>query len=167
MRANGMKINLKENAVPRMFYRDQISRHVKAAEAARAPADKLGLQFHTNPEECDYVIELEDAYYDIALIKDKNGYLVPFFDDYNYPSQSSGTKATKPIRGVLGAKYEGKVEHWSGERDATDQTLHSVGKLLQGYARHAAMEAATMAGYQVLGYEEDDKGWQHLLVEVN
>ena len=165
-RAEGLNISLEENAIPRMFYANQIAKHVVPAERDRSQDEKLGLQFHENPDECDLVLRCHDAYYDIGFIKDKNGHYVPFFDDYDYSSRSNDGGHCG-IKSILGAKYAGQTEHWSGNREASDQQLHSVGKMLQGYAVHAGIEAATMQGYNVTGVETDEKGWKHVLVEVN
>lgn len=168
--ASGVNCELVPNAVPRMYYADQINRHVKQKQEQdeRNGNETQGIQFHDNPEECDYVLRVNDAYYDVGFLRNKDGHLVPFFDDYNYSSHSvPGTQSGKgPIRDFIGANYEGNVEHWSGQRDSSEGLMHSVGQLLQGYSKHAAIEAATAAGYSVMGQEVDDKGQVHLTLEV-
>lgn len=139
LQSQGIKCELVANAVPRMYYRDQIARHVKA----KNPND---YHFHDNPEECDFVLKLPDAYYDIGFLRDKKGNLVPFFDDYDYSGMGSNGTGSRGIKAVLGAKFQGATEHWSGQREAGQQQLHSVGKLLQGYSKHAVMEQAAAHG---------------------
>ena len=126
-----------------MYYKDQMQRH-------------LG----KDTEVCPYVLRLEDAPYDVAFIREETGSLTPVFDDW-IPYGGKG------IKDVLGAKFEGKVEHWSGNRADTEQTLHSIGKLLQGYSKYAAINAATMQGYMVTGTTEDTEGNIHLQISVN
>jgi hypothetical protein len=150
LKAKGVNIELEQNAVPRMYYANQLQKH-------------MGRQ----SEVCDYVVRVKDAYYDIGLIKEADGSFTPVFDDYNY--SSSSVPATKegsgPIRDSLGAKFEGKVDHWSGARQDTEQTLHSIGKLLQGYTKHATIFAATQAGYQVQRAWTDSEG--NVQLELN
>jgi hypothetical protein len=156
LRLQGVECVLKQNSVPRMFYDDQISRHVRQREEELKRTGKdEGYVFHTNPEECDYTLHLPKASYDVGFLRNRKGELVPFFDDWK-----------QSVASQLGATFGGKVEHWSGDRDAGEQQLHSVGKLLQQYAKHAATEAAVSDGYMVTGEETDAQGNIHLLVEV-
>lgn len=134
LKAAGVKCELKEKAVPRMYYADQMQQHMGRSS-----------------EVCDYVLEVKDAYYDVGFVKNGDGTYSPVFDDYNDHSLSvPGTRTGKgPIRDFLGAKFDGTVYHWSGRREDTEQSLHSIGKLLQGYTKHATINAATASGYTV------------------
>jgi hypothetical protein len=165
LQAAGIDCELLENAVPRMFYENQIGLHVKAAEEARSTGERMGLQFHGNAEECDFVLKLNDSFYDIGFLRDKNGHWQMFFDDYDYRTWRS-TSGKCGIKGVLGAAFDGRTEHWSGQREAGEQQLHSVGKLLQAYSAEATIEAATAEGYSVLGEETDNEGNLHITIGV-
>lgn len=143
-----------------MWFSDQINRHVKSK-----PND-MGLIFHQNPEECDFVLRLDDAFYDVGFIRSESGNLVPFFDDYDYRSPYNSHGGSRGIKAILGAAYSGKTEHWSGQRDAGEQQLHSIGKFLQSYSKHATLEAATNQGYMVLGEQVDEQGNIHLSIGV-
>lgn len=151
LRAQGVNVELEQNAVPRMYYKDQLQRHMGRKD-----------------EICDYVVRVKDAYYDIAIIKNDDGTYSPVFDDYNYASSSvPETKTGKgPIRESLGAPFDGEVKHWSGRKDDTEQSLHSIGKLMAGYTKHAMVNAATQAGYQVTRIWGDAKGNTHMDLSV-
>ena len=130
LKRQGINVELKQDAVPRMYYKDQMQRHMGRKS-----------------EVCDYVIELKDAKYDIALIKNDDGTFSPVFDDWQ-----------KSIANQVGQKFDGKAEHWSGKKDDTEQSLHSIGKFLQSYSKHAAINAATAQGYRVNGSHTDAQG---------
>ena len=143
LRKEGVNITLEENAIPRMYYQDQLQKH-------------MGLK----SDVCDYVIRVQDSYFDIGLVKDDaaGGY-TPVFDDYGSPGPNPlSRKGRGAIKQFLGASFAGKAEHWSGRRDDTEQTLHSIGKLMQGYTKHAAINAAVKAGHNVLGTTKDKNG---------
>ena len=174
LQSQGINITLERNAVPRMYYADQIAKHVKSKQdtAQRAGQAHEGLRFHENPEECDYVIKVADAYYDIGLIYNQHGELVPFFDDYQHMSIAESmakgfSTEERPIRKFLGAQFAGAVEHWSGEREAGEQQLHSVGKLMQQYSIAAACEQAASEGYIVSSTSLDEHGNVHLTIDIN
>lgn len=161
--SKGLNVELVENAVPRMYYNNQIRQHIKGSEGG---ADFI---YQDNPDQCDYVLRVKDAYYDIGFLKHKDGHYVPVFDDYDYKSwEVAGSKLGKcGIKGILGAAFEGKVGYWSGRQSDNDQTLHSVGKMLQSYTKHASIEAAVGAGYTVAGIEEDAQtGEIHIRVSI-
>jgi hypothetical protein len=157
----GIKCELKRNAVPRMFYADQIKRHLKDKGAK--------LQFHTNTEECDFVLHVPGAYYDVGFLKSsETGSYIPLFDDYDYHShQVPGTRTGRgPLRNYIGAKFDGKIEHWSGQKEDTDQTLCSIGKALQLYTKHATILAAEDSGYTVVSDTVNEKGEVVLEIET-
>lgn len=159
----GVRCELKQNAVPRMYYADQISRHIKSNSEVAGQ-----FVFHQNVEECDYVLHLPDSHYDVAFLKTKSGEYVPVFDDYEHGTENGRHPYMEklPIKKFLGAAYAGKVEHWSGARKDTEQTLHSIGKLLQEYTVAAATNAALAAGHTVLGRTTDKNGTVHLTLGV-
>jgi len=137
--AMGVNCRLVANAKPRMYYSDQLRRH-------------LG----RDSEIADYVLQLTDARYDVAFLKQDDGSYTPVFDDWQ-----------KSVANQIGAKFSGRVEHWSGNRQDTEQTLHSIGKLLQQYSKHAAINTALGEGYSVTGELLDEEtGHIHLELTV-
>jgi len=163
LQAKGVNCELVKDAKPRNFYRDQINRHIKA----KRPNDFI---FHDDPEECDYVLKLPDAYYDVGFLKDaKTGGLVPLFDDYNgYSTVLEWQYGKGPIRDYIGSKFEGSIEHWNGlhKEGETDQTLHSLGGLLRAYSQEAVIEAAAMGGHIVDTIEEQKDGTINIEISV-
>jgi len=159
LKQKGINVELVANAVPRMYYRDQIGRHLKAAGKK--------FHYHTNPEECDYVLKVKDAFYDIGFLRDENGNLVPIFDDFDYPSQTSGY-GLGGIKKFLGTG-EGKKAGFGNSHVQEDDegTLHSIGKMLQSYSVNAACNAATDAGYSIVSSGLDANGQVVLEVEVS
>lgn len=152
----GVKCSLKRNAVPRMYYNDQIAKHIQA----KRPND---YRFHANPEECDFVLQLDEAYFDVAFLRTKEGHLEAVWDDFAYSgagSYSNDLRPTKGISAVLGAKFEGRVEHWSGLREGA--MAHSIGKLMQEYSRAATIEVAGQSGLSLMGETVTEDGAVHL-----
>lgn len=143
LKKEGVNITLEEKAIPRMYYVNQLQKH-------------MGLK----SDVCDYVIRVNDAYFDVGLVKDEEaGGYTPVFDDYSRKGPNPlSRKGNGAIKKFLGAPFTGKVEHWSGRRDDTEQTLHSIGKLMQSYTKHAAINAAVKAGHTVLGTTKDKDG---------
>jgi hypothetical protein len=160
LKAKGVNVELVQNAVPRMYYANQIRLHLK--EKGKK------LQYHPNVEECDYVLKVNDAYYDVGFLKDEKGNLVPLFDDYDYSSwEVKSTQSGKgPIRKYIGAKFDAPIEHWSGEKQDTEQLLHSVGDFLQAYTKHATIYAAEDEGYSLADTSLNEKGELVLEFEV-
>jgi hypothetical protein len=171
LKAQGVNLTLEQNAIPRMYYNDQMAKHVKSKQdaAKHLGQEHAGLKFHQNPEECDFVLRVNDAYYDIGFIYNKDNELVPFFDDYNSHSfQVPATQKGKgPIRKYLGAAFDGKVEHWSGEREAGERELHSLGRFLQSYSIEVVREYAENEGAQIGEITTDEKGAVHVEILVD
>ncbi len=143
LNALGVKCELRENAVPRLFYSDQLQRHLGRKN-----------------EIADFVLHLPESRYDLAFIREEGkDELTPVFDDY-------APAGTKGVKHVLGAKYEGPVEHWSGAKEESPAMLYSIGKFLQSYTKCAAIEAATAQGYSVMGSTYDTKGNLQLTLGV-
>lgn len=161
LNSKGVKCELKQNAIPRMYYQDQLKRHL---------GNNKNFTLNSNSEMCDYVLNVKDAYYDIGFVKDKDGNYVPIFDDFDYaPYHTTGAnRGIKSLKQVLGCEFKNaKTQHWSGAVDANEQTLCSIGQALQSYSVHAATNAATDAGYSVLSTTTDELGQVLIEVEVN
>lgn len=109
MQQNGVKCELRENAMPRMYSEGQ----------ARA----VGV--------CDYVLYLPNSKYDVGFVKQADGSYAPAFDEW-----------AGQVAGSLGAacpvpsSAEGKAQH-------------AIGKLMQTYGKHAAINQARAEGYAV------------------
>jgi hypothetical protein len=148
----GIEIELLENEKPRMYYANQIKKQIVGNEAAKT------FDFNEDPDVCDFVLKVPGSYYDIGLLRnaDGSGY-TPVFDDYTGGPVSGAptTAAMRGLKSILGNKYDGKVEHWAGQRDDVEGSLFSIGKVLASYTKHATIEAATMAGHSVAGCIED------------
>ena len=71
LQSMGVKIKLLEGTSPRMFYSNQLTKH-------------LGRQ----DENCDFVLRLEDSNYDVGLIKNSKGVYEPVFDSWDGQVQS-------------------------------------------------------------------------------
>ena len=153
LQAQGVKCELVQNAQPRMYYADQLQRHLKQKS-----------------EICPYVLKLPDAYYDVGFLQQEDGSLVPVFDDYNYPSRTVKETQTgkSGIAGVLGATWKGKVEHWSGSQDdkQKEQTRYSIGKLMNAYSTAAAVEKAVRSGYTVESTKVKADGTVEIMVDA-
>ncbi len=76
LKAKGINIDLVQNENPRMYYADQLQRH-------------LG----TDSETCDYVVKVNDASYDVGFIKQDDGTYSMVFDDWK-----------KSVNNVLGCE---------------------------------------------------------------
>lgn len=154
LRVLGMDVELVKNAIPRLYYKDQIARTLVRTGKKMA--------YHNNVEECDYVLKVKGAYYDIGFLKDDEGNYVPLFDDFPYPSPySSPTERAgqRALSGILGTKIPEGV---NGE----EAKAYSIGKALQCYSLAAATEACNEAGYSIISSKFDAKGQIVLEVEV-
>ncbi len=143
----GKLIWLEEKAKPRMYYADQMQKHLKRKN-----------------EIADYVIRVKDAFYDIALLRQDDGTYSIHFDDYVSASMHSppDMKGIKKLSQVLGIPHKGPVEHWSGEQVDKEQATHSIAKFLQSYSKHAALEIAEAQGMMLQSCTVDDEGNQVL-----
>jgi hypothetical protein len=154
LRRMGIDVELVKDAVPRLYYKDQINRTLVR--------DGKKMQYHKNVEECDYVLKVKAAHYDVGFLKDEDGNYVPLFDDFPYPSPYSNPHDRswqKPLKEILGTKVP--------QNCAPGEMLsYSIGKALQAYSLCAATEACTEAGYSILNSSFDSEGQIVLEVEV-
>ena len=150
----GLNVELLQNSVPRMYYRDQIARTLKAQGKK--------MQYHANVEECDYVLRVKDAFYDIGFLKDDEGNYVPLFDDFSFPSPhlvGHPDVGTKPLKALVGTAAPIGTP-------VAEAVSYSIGKVMQEYSLCAATEACLEAGYSILGTSFDNAGQVILEVEV-
>jgi hypothetical protein len=101
----GMKIALLENAIPRAYFQNQ-------AGMGRA----------------DFVVQLQDAKYDIGLYKQPDGSYEPRTDFFG--------GSVEKLLGAVASKKENAEQA-------------KLGKMMQLYGIHAATEKATKSGYAV------------------
>lgn len=160
LKAKGLNIDLVENQKPRMYFDNQISKQVKSQDT------KGEFDYNDDPDVCDYVLRVNDAYYDVGFLRKKDGSYTPIFDDYCYGAIGSATGGNGPIRDTLGAKFEGEIRHWDGRQTADESMLHSIGKLLQGYTKFTAIDQAVSEGYMVEDCIEQENGSIQLVLEV-
>lgn len=89
---------------------------------------------------CPYVLRLDNSPYDVGFDQQEDGSYVPVFDEW-----------AGKVRGQIGATCplpnteEGRAQH-------------AIGRLMQGYAKHAAMNAALAQGYMIESCETDQQG---------
>lgn len=127
-------------------------RDVAAIRAAAAELNAAGIKcsivenvkprmyYPDQHAECALVLKLDSCKYDVGFDKQEDGTYAPVFDLWdNIVSKKLG--ATCPMPGTPGAKEQ-----------------HAIGKFLQGYAKHAAQNAAIMAGYSVESCYTDQSG---------
>lgn len=89
---------------------------------------------------CDYVLKLNKGDYDVGFDKDKDGAYVPVYDEHmNKVGKHIG--ATCPMPDTK----EGRAQH-------------QIGQLMQGYAKHAAINQAQREGYMVTNSQIDQNG---------
>lgn len=82
---------------------------------------------------CPYVLKLPGTKYDVGFEKQEDGSFAPIFDEYQgYVSSQIGAKCALP-------------------KTAEGRSQHAIGQLMQGYAKHAAIDAAVSQGYVVEG----------------
>lgn len=93
---------------------------------------------------CDHVLSLPGIKYDVGFEKQNDGSYAPVFDEW---------------AGAVGSQI-GATCPMPGSRE--ERAQHAIGRLMQGYAKHAAIEAAVMQGYTVEGTTTDAQGNVHL-----
>ena len=105
------------------------------------------MYFSEQGEECDYVLKLKDGKYDVGFkYESKQDAYVPVLDTYNnHVGKQIG--ATCPMPG----SPEGRAQH-------------AMGRLMQGYAKNAAINSAVKNGYSVDQVTVDEEGNCHVLV---
>lgn len=96
--------------------------------------------YETQHAECDYVLVLKDCKYDVGFDKQADGSYVPVFDEWgNHVGSEIGAACPMP-------------------KTPEDRAQHQIGKLMQNYAKHAAINAAVHQGYVVEGVTTDTAG---------
>lgn len=107
----------------------ELKENCKARMYSDAQANSLGV--------CDYVLHLPNSKYDVGFKKEADGSYSPAFDEYM--GQVAGqVGAACP----LPTSQEGKAQH-------------AIGKLMQGYTKHATINQARAEGYMVEKAEYD------------
>jgi hypothetical protein len=97
-------------------------------------------QSHNRP----FVLRLGDSRYDVGFVPQDDGTYAPEFDEWDR-QVTRQIGATCPLPDTK----EGRVQH-------------CIGQFLQGYAKHAAMNAAMSQGYIIEGSTTDAEGNVHL-----
>ena len=105
------------------------------------------MYFSKQGDECEYVLKLNDGKYDVGFKyeSDQDAY-VPVLDTYSgHVGKQIGAMCPMPT------SQEGKAQH-------------AMGKLMQGYAKNAAINAAVQQGYSVDQVTVDDDGNCHVVI---
>ena len=156
LKKQGVRCELLANAQPRMYYADQLQRHLGRKN-----------------EIADYVLRLHDSPYDVAFIKDEKGSYQPVFDMWRTPVKPAGsTLPDNPtgrygISDVLGVPFEGQEQHWAGLKKETAEMLYGVGKLTRTYAKHAAMNKAMALGKPIKSVTTSPTGKVQIRIKLN
>ena len=101
---------------------------------------------------CEYVLKLDGAY-DVGLKRNAEGNYEPVLDVYqHHVGRILG--ATCPMPGTAGYLSQ-------------EATQHEIGRFLQGYAKHAAIETAVAQGYVIDSCTLDNDGNVQLMVSVS
>jgi len=87
-----------------------------------------------------YVVQLKNGRYDIGFEQQSDGSYVPVFDNWG-----------GHVEGQVGASCP--MPHTEEGR-----LQHAIGKVMQGYSKHAAINAAQSAGHTVENCWVDDAG---------
>lgn len=107
---------------------------------------KPRMYYNDQHGQCAYVLKLHDSQYDVGFDLQKDGTYAPVFDEWgNYVGGQIGAACPMPNT------QEGRAQH-------------AIGKFLQSYAKHAAINAAVAQGYMVEGTEVDADGNVHLML---
>lgn len=97
---------------------------------------------------CDFVLRLNKGRYDVGFEKTEEGHYRTVLDAWgNHVGQHLGAGAYCP----LPSTDEGQAQH-------------AIGRLLQGYAKHAILNEARKKGMQVTGTYVDEKSGEIRLV---
>jgi len=119
------------------------------AEPRMYYADQLKNQLGREDEKCDYVLRLKDSKYDVGLIKEEDGTFSPVFDSW-----------AGHVKTQLGAT------RLPDEATEDSKKLMPIGKFMQAYSKHAAMNAAVAKGYRVNSATTDANGNVQLRLSV-
>jgi hypothetical protein len=98
---------------------------------------------------CEYVVRLPNSRFDVGLDLQEDGSYVPVFDTH---------------ANLVGQHLGADVNVCPVPRGQEGQAAHQIGKLMQSYAKHAAMQEAAAQGYIVENSYTDDKGQVHLVL---
>ena len=125
--SRGINVELVENAVPRLYYKNQLQMH-------------LGVK----SEVCPYVLRVKDPYYDIGFVPDKNDpqNLTVVFDDFAYVPSLDALAEHKKLGYETGSKSISQVlgcavQSIPGEDKNTERLRSSVGKMMSSYTASA------------------------------
>lgn len=107
-------------------------------------------------EGLEYTIKLNKSSYDIGLCRQKDGTLVPAFDTW------SGH-----IERQIGADPKQCPVPQTDEERRSFEGQRAIGKLMQAYAKNAAVNAAVLQGYSVESAYVDSDGNAQLVINTD
>lgn len=98
---------------------------------------------------CPYVVRLNNSRFDVGLDLQEDGTYTPVFDTH---------------ANTVGRHLGADVNVCPMPRTQEGQATHQIGKLMQSYAKHTAMQEAAAQGYIVENSYTDEKGQVHLVL---
>lgn len=104
----------------------------------------------------EYTIKLNKSQYDIGLCRQADGSLAPAFDTWN-----------GYIENQLGADRKNCPLPQNEEERRTFDAQRAIGKLMQTYAKNAAINAAVLQGYSVESAYVDGDGNAQLVINTD
>jgi len=139
-------VAIKDISALRAAVRDLQSQGVKCSLLENT---KPRMYYDNQHGKCDFVLKLDDSPYDVGFDKQSDGSYAPVFDEWG-----------KHVGKQVGAD----VNVCPMPTTPEGRAQHQIGRLMQGYARHAAVNAAVTQGYIVESTHTDDKGNVHLVL---
>lgn len=138
-------VQIKDVSALRAAVAEIISQGVKCELLENA---KPRMYYENQHNNCDFVLHLKDGKYDIGFDKQADGSYNPVFDEWsNHISSKLGASCPLPNT------PEGKAQH-------------QIGKLLQAYQKHVAINTAVMSGYSIESADYDKEGNLQLVINV-
>lgn len=107
---------------------------------------KPRMYYQNQHGECDYVLRLKDGAYDVGFDKQSDGSYAPVFDEWS-------THVSDQLRAAC-----------TVPSTKEEKAMWAIGQLMQGYAKHAAVNAAVAQGYMVESTTTDKEGNIHLIL---
>lgn len=94
-------------------------------------------------EVCEFVLKLEDGKYDVGFQLQEDGTYAPQLDTWN---------------NEVGKQIGADADVCPVPNSSAGRAQHAIGQFMQGYSKHAAINAAVQQGYSVEASEVDAEG---------
>jgi hypothetical protein len=153
LKKQGVRCDLVPNCAPRLFYSDQLQRHLGRKD-----------------EVADYVLKLHDSPYDMAFLKEKDGSFTPVFDSWRGAKPEGCQISTKDgrigIRDILGVPLTDNTPLGQMTR-AQAEMVYGVGKFTREYAKHAALNKAMALGRPIKSIHATPDGKVQIKIKLS